>query len=521
MDIRFQAGSPSEWRAQAAIAFCFADESINDTAPELVDAAPWLSIAPAVRDFHGTEGELAVFYGHPELAIPRVVAVGLGKRELFTLETLRLAAASAMRRCRDLHVDTVAFAVPQLEQLAAAFLSDCAGSENESSGATAVAVNAQRVTEEVICSALLGLYRYDRFRSQKDDKGTDPRWLALLFTGTYVDDAIHAAARRGEAQAHGVAVARDLVNGPANVVTPAFLAEEAQALAKRHRFGVEIFEAEALQAMGMGAFASVFRGAGEAARLIVLEYAPEGTEHDAPIVFVGKGITFDTGGISLKPSAKMHEMKSDMAGAAAILGVFAALGEQDIHRRVIGVLPCTENMPDAHATRPGDVVTSLSGKSIEILNTDAEGRLILCDAMTYAQQRWNPAALIDLATLTGACVVALGTDGAAAFCDDAALSERILTTGHAVGDLYWPMPLWSRYRSKLKSSVADIANVGTREGGAIQAAVFLKDFVEPGVRWAHLDIAGPAFTSECTALCSGGATGFGVRTLFGLVREGV
>ena len=211
------------------------------------------------------------------------------------------------------------------------------------------------------------------------------------------------------------------------------------------------------------------------------------------------GITFDTGGISLKPPAKMHEMKGDMAGAAAVLGLFEALGRSDVPRRVVGIMPCAENMPDGRATRPGDIVTTLSGKTVEILNTDAEGRLVLCDALTWAQREYAPEVLVDLATLTGACVVALGTDVAAVFASDDGLSGRIRAAGDVVGDRFWPLPLWDMYFENLKSDVADIANVGPREGGAVNAALFLKQFVDKGVRWAHLDIAGPAYTAKKTS----------------------
>lgn len=504
LDIRFQAGGPAAWRAEAVIVFAFKGEPLAEMEKELTDASPWLAIAPAVRDFRAGVDEVAVFHGPPAFDLPRVVAVGLGKREECTLERIRLAAAAGMRRCRDLHVENVGFVASQFGRIAPK------------------GHDAARMAEEAVCAAMLGLYRYDRFRTvQDDDKAQDPRWLALLFTEKDVPDDLHAAARKGEAAAVGVAFARDLVNGPANVVTPAHIASEAEALGRRHGFRVEVLHRDALAAMGMGAFASVFRGAEEEAKLVVIEHAPAGTENQKPLVFVGKGVTFDTGGISLKPAAKMHEMKSDMAGAAAILGMFAALGEREVPRRVVGVLPCTENMPDGRATRPGDVVTTLSGKTVEILNTDAEGRLLLCDALTYAQRQWQPEVLVDLATLTGACVVALGTEVAAVFCDDAPLSDAIRGKGDTVGDLFWPLPLWKAYAENLKSEVADLANVGPREGGAVNAALFLRQFVEDGVRWAHLDIAGPAFTAKKTSLCPGGATGFAVRTLLELVREGV
>lgn len=521
MDIRFQVGGPAQWRADAVIVFLFEGEALADGAPELLEAAPWLGIAPAVRDFRGKKDEVAVFHGHPDLAVPRVLAAGLGKREAFAATApagLRAAAGAALRRCRELKIETVAVDAVALARVAA----------------TGDGVQAWSPFEEAVCGALLGLYRYDRFKTNGNGNGGgnagsetgedarfEPRWLALLCAEASVPDDLHAAARRGEAAAAGVALARDLVNGPPNFVTPGHLAEQAEAIAKKYGMKARSLGRAELADMGMGAFASVFRGAEEEPRLVVIEHAPKGTEDQKPLVLVGKGITFDTGGISLKPAAKMHEMKGDMAGAAAILGMFEALGRSDVPRRVVGVMPCTENMPDGRATRPGDIVTTLSGKTVEILNTDAEGRLVLCDALTWAQREYAPEVVVDLATLTGACVVALGTDVAAVFANDDDLSGRIRGVGDVVGDRFWPLPLWDMYFENLKSDVADMANVGPREGGAVNAALFLKQFVDKGVRWAHLDIAGPAYTAKKSSTCPGGGTGFAVRTLLELARGGV
>lgn len=525
MDIRFQVGGPAQWRADAVIVFLFEGEALADAAPELLDAAPWLGIAPAVRDFRGKKDEVAVFHGHPDLAVPRVIAAGLGKREAFAATApagLRAAAGAALRRCRELKIETVAMDASSLARLDAAALARVTPIGDGSP--------AWSPTEEAVCGALLGLYRYDRFKTNGNGNGDaeaatdarfEPRWLGLLCAEASVPDDLHAAARRGEAAAAGVALARDLVNGPPNFVTPGHLAEQAVAIAKKYGMLARSLGRAELVEMGMGAFASVFRGAEEEPRLVVIEHAPKGTEDQKPLVFVGKGITFDTGGISLKPAAKMHEMKGDMAGAAAILGMFEALGRSDVPRRVVGIMPCTENMPDGRATRPGDIVSTLSGKTVEIINTDAEGRLVLCDALTWAQREYAPEVLVDLATLTGACVVALGTDVAAVFANDDDLSGRIRTVGDVVGDRFWPLPLWDMYFENLKSDVADIANVGPREGGAVNAALFLKQFVDKGVRWAHLDIAGPAYTAKKTSTCPGGGTGFAVRTLLELVRGGV
>lgn len=271
----------------------------------------------------------------------------------------------------------------------------------------------------------------------------------------------------------------------------------------------------------MGALLAVGQGSARPPRLVVLEHAPEGHEQDKPLILVGKGITFDSGGISLKPAANMQQMKCDMTGAADVLAAIAALAEEDAPRRVVGLLACAENMPDGKATRPGDVVRAAGGDTVEITNTDAEGRLVLCDALAYAQKQWTPAAMVDIATLTGACAVALGTELAGLFCDDTDLAERIRAAGGVGGENYWRLPLWQPYAEQLKSEVADICHTGPREGGAINAALFLKHFVREGVRWAHLDIAGVDWNAKKTPLCPAGASGFGARTLLELARGGV
>ena len=270
-----------------------------------------------------------------------------------------------------------------------------------------------------------------------------------------------------------------------------------------------------------GALLAVGQGSARPPRLVVLEHAPEGHEKDKPLILVGKGITFDSGGISLKPAANMQQMKCDMTGAADVLAAIATLAEEDAPRRVIGLLACAENMPDGRATRPGDVVRSAGGDTVEITNTDAEGRLVLCDALAYAQKQWTPAAMVDIATLTGACAVALGTELAGLFCDDTDLAERIRAAGGVGGENYWRLPLWQPYAEQLKSEVADICHTGPREGGAINAALFLKHFVREGVRWAHLDIAGVDWNAKKSPLCPVGASGFGARTLLELARGGV
>ncbi|WP_119354783.1 leucyl aminopeptidase [Azohydromonas sediminis] len=318
---------------------------------------------------------------------------------------------------------------------------------------------------------------------------------------------------RGQAIAAGVTLARECANRPANHCTPTFLAEQAQALAKSHGLKAEVLDRKDVEKLGMGAFLAVARGSHEPLRFIVLRYQGAG-KADAPIVLVGKGITFDTGGISIKPAAEMDEMKFDMSGAASVLGTLRALAELKPRVNVVGLIPACENMPGGRAVKPGDVVTSMSGQTIEILNTDAEGRLILCDALTYAA-RFKPQAVVDVATLTGACVIALGHQHSGLFSADDALAADLLAAGAAALDTAWRMPLDAEYDEALKSNFADMANVGPRAGGAITAAKFLQRFAKD-LPWAHLDIAGTAWKSGAHK----GATGrpVGLLTHFVLAR---
>ena len=415
--------------------------------------------------------------------------VGLGKADELDLDGFRAAVGTAVRAAVNQELSSLAVDSEHLDRLELA----------------------DDLTLECVVAAKLAGYRFVDFKSDPGEEDC-PKTLAVWSR----DAGMQMKVARALAVAEGVALARDLVNTPANVATPEHLAGVARDLAARFGFGVQVFGPDEIVGMGMGSFASVFRGSDTPARFIVLDSAP-GSEA-RPLVFVGKGVTFDTGGISLKPSAKMHEMKGDMAGAAAILGLFMALGRAgESPRRVVGLLPCTENVPGSKATKPGDVVTAMNGKTIEILNTDAEGRLILADALAYSA-RFEPEILVDLATLTGACLVALGTKVAAVFATTAELDGRIREGGSRVGERYWPMPLWAEYGVPLKGDVADLKNIATREGGAIYAAMFLKNFVPEGVDWAHLDIAGPAWTDENASIFRPGGTGFGVRTLWELVE---
>ncbi len=317
--------------------------------------------------------------------------------------------------------------------------------------------------------------------------------LVVNTHGALASRSASAALREGKAIGTGVNEARNLADLPGNICTPAYLSSHARRMGRNNvKLSVTIVEEKKMRELGMGALLSVSAGSDQPAKLIVMHYKG-GKATDKPHVLVGKGITFDSGGISLKPGAKMDEMKYDMGGAASVFGTLRAIADLELSINVVGIVAAAENMPSGRATKPGDVVTSMSGKTIEVLNTDAEGRLVLCDALTYAA-RFKPETVIDIATLTGACVVALGSEATGLFANEDELAEQLLAAGTESHDRAWRMPLWNEYQPQLKSNFADLANIGSPGGGAITAACFLSNFTE-SYRWAHLDIAGSAWNS--------------------------
>ena len=335
------------------------------------------------------------------------------------------------------------------------------------------------------------LYEFREFKSKPaKDRKTLRRITQMVSSRRDLAIGIQAVSD-GRAITHGIRLARDLANRPANVCTPTHLAAEAQQLAKSlPAIKVTVLDEDALKKLKMNALLSVAQGTAEPARLITLEYKG-GKRNGRPIVLVGKGITFDSGGISIKPAANMDEMKFDMCGGAAVFGAIATVAEMQLPLNVIGIIAATENMPGSKATRPGDIYTSMSGQTIEVLNTDAEGRLILCDALTYSE-RFNPDVVIDIATLTGACVIALGKHATGLLSNHNPLAKDLLNAGENCGDRAWQLPLWDDYQKQLDSPFADIANVGGRDAGTITAACFLSRFTKK-LNWAHLDIAGTAW----------------------------
>ena len=336
-------------------------------------------------------------------------------------------------------------------------------------------------------------YRFDAMRGRAYKNRTPSLARASVATPRSHRRVAAAGIATGRAIAAGVSLARDLGNLPGNVCTPSYLADQAKALATRHRkVTFKALDETRMKRMGMGSLLSVARGSREPPRLIVLEFRGA-ARTAAPIVLVGKGVTFDSGGISIKPSATMDEMKFDMCGAASVIGAMEACAMLELPLNVVALAPATENLPDGNASKPGDIVTTMDGKTVEILNTDAEGRLILCDTLTYAK-RYKPDVVIDLATLTGACVIALGAHASGLFSNHQPLADALLAAGERAGDRAWQMPLWDEYAEQLKSNFADVANIGGREAGAVTAASFLSGFVSEQ-RWAHLDIAGTAWRS--------------------------
>ncbi|MEA3388904.1 leucyl aminopeptidase [Sphingobium sp. CCH11-B1] len=380
------------------------------------------------------------------------------------------------------------------------------------SGATHAAVEfvggaSSDVAAALAFGARLRGWRIDTYRTRQSEKAK-PTLKTLTLVGEGAEGAWQAQA----AIAEGVAFTRELVSEPANILYPESFVERCRHLAE---LGVKItvLDKAAMEELGMGSLLGVAQGSVREARLLAMEWDGTGGAVEKPVVFVGKGVTFDTGGISIKPAAGMEDMKWDMGGAGAVAGAMKALAGRKAKARVVGICGLVENMPDGNAQRPGDIVTSMSGQTIEVLNTDAEGRLVLCDALTWAQRTYNPQVIVDLATLTGAMIVSLGNEYAGIFSNDDGLAQDLIAAGQAVGDPLWRFPLSPAYDKLIDSPIADMKNIGPRYAGSITAAQFLKRFIEDGVKWAHLDIAGMVWADKPGGTWDKGATGYGVRLI--------
>lgn len=377
-----------------------------------------------------------------------------------------------------------------------------------------LSVSADAVARMAAAAALRS-WRYDSYRTKLPEK-QKPTLQALTLVGA--PEGSEAAWARQSALVEGVSLTRELVTEPANIIYPESFVARCQRL-KDAGVEIEVLGEAEMRAAGMGALLGVAQGSIREPKLLVMRWDGTNGAQKKPVVFVGKGVTFDTGGISLKPAAGMEDMKWDMGGAGAVAGAMLALAGRKAKAHVVGVCGLVENMPDGNAQRPGDVVTSMSGQTIEVINTDAEGRLVLCDAMTWVQKRFEPEYMVDLATLTGAMIISLGHEYGGLFSNDDGLAEKLTAAGKAVGDPLWRFPIGAAYDKLIDSPIADMKNVGPREGGSITAAQFLQRFVDEGVKWAHLDIAGMVWAAKPGTMWDKGATGFGVRLLDRFVAD--
>lgn len=439
--------------------------------------------------FAGRRGTSLLAPTHGLLPAGHVLLAGVGKPEEDGLHGWRVAGAVTAREAGRLWADEAVFMLPP-----------------------------DRETEPVVGAvaegALLNAYRFTRYRSNDVHSGRLRR-LVLGRTSSGRNGALARALRRAGSTASAVCLARDLVNEPPSTATASYLSEQAAAHCRGEGLKVDVWGRRRIEQLKMAGLLAVNQGSREEPRFIRMRYRPKGTPRKK-VVLIGKGITFDSGGLSLKSARSMETMKLDMAGAAAVIGVMSVLPELAPNAEVVGMVPATDNLPDGGAQKPGDVIRYPNGKTVEVLNTDAEGRLILADALVLAA-REKPDCMIDLATLTGACIVALGNELAGLFSNDEELADRLAACGRDAGESLWRLPLAAEYREDIKSHVADIKNVGGGSAGAVTAALFLREFVGE-VPWAHLDIAGPAFAAKERLTCPKGGTGFGVRTLLNLLR---
>jgi leucyl aminopeptidase len=443
-----------------------------------IDAASKGALRAAIKsgDVTGKAGSTVMLRALPGVAAARVVLVGLGKKDEFKTKT---------------YVDTVRAAV-----------------KNAGAGAGEVALtvedwhvadrDARWQARLAVASARETAFRTDELKSKKDNGNGVAKKVVLLLSRR--EPGAERGIAEGVAMANGMDLTKRLGNLPGNICTPSFLADQARKLGRENKVGIEVFDRRGIERLKMGSFLSVAKGSAQEPRLIVFKYTG-GARNGAPIALVGKGITFDSGGISLKPGANMDEMKFDMCGAATVFGTMRAAAELKLKLNLVGVVVACENMPSSTASKPGDIVTSMSGQTVEVLNTDAEGRLILNDALTFVS-RFKPSTVIDIATLTGACVVALGAVNSGLFTEDDELARALVGAGRTMNDYAWRMPLDDEYQEQLKSNFADMANIGTPGAGAIVAACFLQRFAK-GYKWAHLDIAGTAWKGGASKGASG------------------
>ncbi len=483
MNITVKTGSILHEDSDLAVLATFEDVALPDVVAGLLEPA----------DYRGRAGQTLLLYPRGALAPRRLLLTGLGRREKVTTESVRRAAAEAVRRARELQV--AAISIGAVDDLP---------------------LDATSVGQAFAEGLALGAYRYWKYRTGLTTEQTFAVERATVYTSDERAAGLGAGVATGQAIARGVAFARDLVNSPGYAMTPARMGEKAVALGEQLGLKVTVLDKAQMAEQGFGGILAVGQGSANDPRFIIMEYGAAG---DGPtLCLVGKGLTFDSGGLSIKPAEAMDTMKSDMGGAAAVFGAMQVVAELKLPLHVVGLVSSAENMPSATAYRPGDIVTTLSGKTIEVLNTDAEGRIILSDALYYAQ-RYEPAAIVELSTLTGAIIIALGSHATGMMATDQALADRVSQAGETSGERVWQLPLWPEYHEMIKSEIADIKNIGGRAGGSITAGAFLAAFVGD-YPFVHLDIAGTAWADRpAKPYDAQGGTGVGVRLLTEFLRD--
>jgi leucyl aminopeptidase len=473
MEYSVKSGNPEKQRIGCVVIPVYASRKLSPSA-KVIDKASNGYISNLVRrgEIEGDLGNTLLLHSVENTLCDRILLIGCGKEKDITVNTFYKINHTMVKTLRS------------------------TGATEIASYLTEISVKRKDVNWKIKHSIEAideALYTFNQLKSKKEESRRPLRKFVFNVNSRGQLMQGELAARQGMAVSSGIHLAKDLGNLPGNICTPSYLAAQAKKLAKQHsKIKTTVLEESDMEKLGMGSLLSVSIGSREPAKLITMEYMT-GDKKQAPIIFVGKGVTFDSGGISLKPGAGMDEMKYDMCGAASVVGVMNTIAELQLDINVIGIIPTVENMPDGLASRPGDIVTSMSGQTIEILNTDAEGRLILCDALTYAE-KFNPDVVIDIATLTGACIVALGAHPAGLLSNHNPLANDLLSAGQTSGDRCWQLPLWDDYQEQLDSNFADMANIGGKGAGTITAACFLSRFTKK-YNWAHLDIAGVAWKS--------------------------
>jgi leucyl aminopeptidase len=496
MEISTQIGNILDIESDAIVVNLFEGTTEPSGATGAVDTALNGAIRRLISggDFKGKFNQISVLYPGDGLNSARVILVGLGEKEKFCIDRVRQVSATAAKKARELGVNRLGTILH---------------------GAGTGGLDMGGVAQGVVEGSILGTYAFTEYKSTDEDLQTLGN-LTLVEFDASTEKALESGANAGKIIAEGTCLARDLACSPGNDLTPAALADRVRQMASGTGLRCEIFDEDRIEKEEMRTILAVAQGSAQPPRFMVMEH--EGGHPDqAPVVIIGKGITFDTGGISIKGSDGMWDMKYDMGGAAATVGAMQAIARLELPVRVIGLVAAAENMPGSRALKPGDIIKSMLGKTIEIRSTDAEGRLVLADAVTYAA-RYKPAAAIDLATLTGACVTALGHEASGLMSNNDLLAEQISKAGDRTGEIAWRLPILEGHRELIKSDVADIKNTGGRPGGALTAGAFIEAFVQD-FPWAHLDIAGTAWSGSDRAYIPRGGTGVGVRLLVDFLRN--